>query len=306
MMPQPGLRALNLQKVRLLDRLAAVKPELANEIRNTKLDWFRMRTRNAVEDDEMDLPEIDTKDAQVGEVYIYDEIGGSFGVGAVDFINQLNEIDAPEITIRINSPGGMLIEAIAMASAIAQHPAHITTRVDGIAASAASIIAISGDKCEMMDGSQIMIHRVMCGMQGNVDDCAETMAWLKEQDMNVANMYAKRTGMDPEECLALMKAETWMFAQEAIDIGLMDSMYTRLKQGTEMPPGEEEDPEEEPPADAEDAAPEEDEEEVLNSLMHMPHRLTNRGYRYLGRNKAPAPKPVRSTNSFADLVDAWR
>lgn len=309
MMPQPGIRALNLQKVRLLDRLANVNPTLANEIRNTKLDWFRIRTRNAAEEEPLEeMPEIDTGDAQVGEVYIYDEIGGSFGVGAVDFINQLNEIDAPEITIRINSPGGMLIEAIAMASAIAQHPSHITTRVDGIAASAASIIAISGDTCEMMDGSQLMIHRVMCGMQGNVDDCRETMAWLNEQDMNVASMYAKRTGMSSEECLALMKAETWMFAQEAIDLGLMDSMYTRLKQAGAFPP-ETDDPEEpdgdepEEPGEDEPDAEEVDEDEVLNSLMHMSHRLTNRGFKYLGRNKAP--KPAKA-NSFADLVDAWR
>lgn len=291
MLVQPGLRAVNLQKVRLLDRLANANPKLANEIRNTKLEWFRIKNV-ATEADDSDSPEI-----EAAEVYIYDEIGGSFGVGATDFIDQINEIDAPAITVRINSPGGLLIDAIAMASALQQHPAHVTTRVDGIAASAASIIACAGDTCEMMNGSQLMIHRVMAGAQGNVDDMREMVDWLNHQDMNVATMYAKRAnnGSTPEEWLDRMKAETWMFADEAVELGLMDSVYTKLKDA--FPPKKEQEGEPAPDEEEEEeAAPEEEdmpedatEEDVINSLMTMRHRLTNRGYRYLGRNKAPAP-----------------
>lgn len=297
MLPQPGLRAINLQKVRLLDRLANVNPKLANEIRNTKLDWFRIK--NAVEYDEETEEETETH----AEVYIYDEIGGSFGVGAVDFIDQINAIDAPSMVVRINSPGGLLIDAIAMASALQQHPAHVTTRVDGIAASAASIIACAGDTCEMMNGSQLMIHRVMAGAQGNVADMREMVDWLNTQDMNIANMYAKRAGngSTAEEWLARMEAETWMFAEEAVDLGLMDSVYQSQKAA--FPPKkeepEEEDPEEEAPEDEED---DDTEEEVMNSLMSRRHRLTNRGYKYLGRNRAP--KPSNSALS-ADEIETF-
>lgn len=303
MLNQPGLRALNLQKVRLLERLAAVKPELANAIRSTQLDWYRIKNAEPTTDfEELDpTTEIDTPAA---EVFIYDEIGGSFGVNVSQFINELNEIDSPTITVRINSPGGLLIDAIAIASALEQHPSQIITRVDGIAASAASLIAVAGDKCEMMNGAQLMIHRVSCGTQGNVDDYAETMAWLREQDDNVANMYGKRTNSDPEEWLARMKAETWMFADEAVELGLMDSVYTRLKQGLDPVKEEPEEEPEEEPADGEEPEEEPDEEEVMNSLLTRPHRLTNRGFKYLGRNKAPAP--TRANNNFADLVDMWR
>lgn len=286
MLPQPGLRAVNLQKARILERIQARNPGLANEIRNTKLDWYRIK--NVTEEaDESDEP------IEMAEVYIYDEIGGSMGVGAVDFIDEINAITAPSMVVRINSPGGLLIDAIAMRSALMQHPAHVITRVDGIAASAASLIATAGDKCEMMDGSQLMIHRVMAGAQGNVEDMRDMVEWLSHQDMNVATMYAKRAknGSTPEEWLARMAAETWMFADEAVELGLMDSVYEPMKAA--FPPKKEEDePEEDEPEEdtAEEEEEEPTEEEDMNSLMTAKHRLTNRGYRYLGRNKAPAPQ----------------
>jgi ATP-dependent protease ClpP protease subunit len=290
MSAQPGLRAVNLQKVRLLERLASLKPELANEIRNTKLDWYRIKNTVATE-------ETDTEAAiaPLAEVYIYDEIGGSFGVSATDFINAINEIDAPTITVRINSPGGLLIDAIAIANTLEQHPAHIVTRVDGIAASAASLIAVAGDTCEMMNGSQLMIHDAMCGPMGNARTLRDAADWLDEQSDNIANMYAKKSGGDPGEWRTRMLDETWMFAEEAVNLGLMDSVYVRNKNGTAEPEAALDEPEEEEP---------ENEAEVMNKLLTRPHRLTNRGYKYLGRNKAPAPQRV--TESFADLVDSWR
>lgn len=302
---QPGLRAVNLQKSRLLDRLSNQNPKLAEEIRSLKMNWYRIVNAEDIGDDE-------AADLEPGtaEVFVYDEIGGSFGTNVSDFISDLNSIDSPEIVVRINSPGGMLIDAIAMASAIAQHPSMITTRVDGVAASAASLVAIAGDRVEMNVGSQLMIHDVLCTVTGNAKDLKETIDWLNIQSVNVANMYANKSGADSEEMRALMLAETWMYAEEAVDLGLADSMYQRAKSGKIGPP-QKEDGDAEPDEDDEepsndDSTPEEDDDDsgetddeegsadnladVMNSLMHRKFRMTGRGFKFTSRDKAPAPK----------------
>lgn len=312
---QPGLRAVNLRKGRLLDRIAMQEPQLAQQIRNLKLNWFKMRNVDGA-DDSSGAP-----DAGSAEIFIYDEIGGSMGVGVSDFIDALNEISAPQIIVRINSPGGLLVDAIAISSALQQHDSAIITRVDGIAASAASVVAIAGDRLEMMPGSQLMIHDVLVDITGNAADLKECIAWLNEQSMNVASMYAGKAGGDPEEWRSLMLAETWMFAQEAVESKLADAVFVRDKRDLNAAPDPDQpdepdpnDPNEgkEPPepdnADSEDGSDDEEmkdsaEERALAILMNRKHRLTNRGFKYLGREKAPTPAVAK--NSFSDLVDMW-
>lgn len=304
---QPGLRAVNLRKNRLLDRISNVNAGLAQEVRNLKLGWYTMRNIDGESAGE-------NPDAGSAEIFIYDEIGGSFGVGAQDFIDELSMITTPEIVVRINSPGGLLVDAIAIGSALAQHPSTIITRVDGIAASAASVVAIAGDRLEMMLGSQIMIHDVLVDITGNAADLKECISWLDEQSRNVANMYAAKAQGDPEEWRALMLAETWMFAEESVASGLADMLYVRDKKGAPMPiePDEEEEPPEEENADdseeeSDGEEPEEGdpnaitEEAALNALMFRKHRLSNRGFKYLGRDKAPEPLIPASPMSDADL-----
>ncbi len=311
---------MNLQKARLLDRLANRNPKLAEDIRALKLDWYR------IVNDASELGGEEPADISPGtaEVFVYDEIGGSFGTNVNDFISDLNAIDSPEIVVRINSPGGLLIDAIAMASAIAQHPSMITTRVDGVAASAASLVAIAGDRVEMNVGSQLMIHDVLCTVTGNSKDLKETIDWLNIQSINVANMYASKANADPEEMRALMLAETWMYAEEAVDLGLADSMYQRAKSGKVGPPQKDdgtegdEDGEAEPDEDdaSNDAAdPEEDDDEdsaenlgdVMNSLMHRKFRMTGRGYKFTSRDKAPSPMASRSElDNFLALLEKRR
>jgi ATP-dependent protease ClpP protease subunit len=292
MLPQPGLRNVNLQKAKLFHRLENHHGALATELRNVKLDWYTMR--NVAGDD--DVP---------ADVFVYDEIGGSFGVAAKDFIDELNEISASQIVVRINSPGGSVVDAIAIASALAQHPAEIITRVDGIAASAASIIAVAGDRCEMMIGSQMMVHDAMCSVTANAKEMREAAEWLDNQSRNVAEIYAKKSKGDPEEWRKKMLAETWMFADESVAFGLADAVYERSKDFgiKDAEPEPEDEPEEESTEDDGETVEAEDENEALNALMHRQHRLTNRGYRYLGRNRAPAP--AVTTNNFADLLKNW-
>lgn len=258
MLNQPGLRALNLQKVRLLERVANVNPELAAQVRNLKLDWYAIRNN--------------ANNPESTDVFIYDEIGGSFGVDAAAFVQDLNDITTPEIVVRINSPGGLLTDGIAIANSFQQHPSHIITRVDSMAASAASIIAVSGDVVEMVEGSQMMIHDALINVQANPAELAEMLEWLTNQSNNIAEMYARKAGGTAAEWRARMQAETWMFAGEALEMKLADRMYSSPKRQKS--------------ADEVDADPV---NAALHTLMNRTHRLTNRGYRYQGRDRAPDP-----------------
>lgn len=268
MLSQPGLRALNLQKVRMFDRLAAARPELAAELRGLKLNWYSIR--NA---DSNGGPETDTTD-----VFIYDEIGGSMGVQAETFVQELNDITTPNIVVRINSPGGMLIDGIAIASAFEQHPSHITTRVDSMAASAASVIFAAGDTREMVAGSQAMVHDALVDFRGNAADMREMTDWLDAQSANVSRMYARHAGGTAEEWRSRMLAETWFFDQEAVDSGLATGIFVGPKSTKSVEPVE--------PTDSEDAVM----NSALQTLMSRKHRITNRGYKYTGRDAAPAPE----------------
>jgi len=294
-------RRINGTKAKMLSRVRALHPALANEIGDLKLPWYYIRN----------VAEEGNSDEATAEVFIYDEIGGSFGVDANEFIQDLQGIKAENLTVRINSPGGSVIDSVAIYNALVQHPANITTRVDSMAASAASIIAMAGDTVEMMVGSQLMIHDAMSAEMGNARELRELAKWLDSQSDNIASIYAARGTKPAEEWRAMMLAETWMFAEEAVDLGLADSIYTRqVKQALEeagIDPLEEEQAEE-----LEEDMPEEEETEAANEeaaialLMNRRHVLSNRGYKYSGRNKAPnpcaGPQPPRATK--ANLSDA--
>jgi ATP-dependent protease ClpP protease subunit len=291
-----SFRRINGTKAKMLSRVRALSPALANEIGDLKLPWYHIR--NAAEEG---------KDDAAAEVFIYDEIGGSFGVDANEFIQDLQSIKADNLTVRINSPGGSVIDSIAIYNALVQHPANVTTRVDSMAASAASIVAMAGDTIEMMVGSQMMIHDAMSAEMGNARELRELAKWLDQQSDNIASIYAARGTKTVDEWRSMMLAETWMFAEEAVVNGLADSVYTRqVRQALEeagIDPTEEEEPEVET-EDAEEGEEEEDpakEEEAIALLMNKKHVLTNRGYKFAGRTKAPSP--VRATEQSSFLFD---
>lgn len=232
------------------------------------------------------------------EIFIYEEIG-YWGITSDDFIRDLNALNTKSIKVRINSPGGSVWDAIAIHSALVAHSATVNVQIDSLAASAASVIAMAGDKITMMRGSQMMIHDAIGIGMGNEAELIEYAKWLGEQSNNIADMYAARAGGTAEDWRAMMLAETWLFAAEAVEAGLADEIYTKPKQAEPEPDEEQEDaPEEE----TEEEAPEE-EEPTPEDRLAARHRLTNRGYKYCGRNKAPEPV---INSGFTDLLNAWR
>lgn len=280
MRPNRHAQALLNYKAKLINRISNLDPKLASSLQDIRLDWYRI-TNNATEEGS-------------AEIFIYDEIGGSFGVDANEFVRELSAIDAPEITVRINSPGGSLFDSIAIHNALVQHKAKILTRVDALAASGASIIAMAGDEIEFMPGSQMMIHDALGMELGNAADFEVMARFLHMQSDNIADMYAAKAGKGSrEEWRARMLAETWMFGDEAIELGLGDRMYVKS--------ANEEDDEEEPNEEPEEVAALE--EIPVQVLMGQKHKLDNRGFKYAGRKAAPAPK--NDWDSVRNLVAAW-
>jgi ATP-dependent Clp protease protease subunit len=157
-------------------------------------------------------------------VYLYGPILSSAseaeyfgGVAAESFVPMLTAVEAKTIHLRIDSPGGTVFGAQAISQALREHPANIIAHVDGLAASAATSIATAADEIVMGEGAMYMVHRAWTLAYGNVNDMLEVAELLEKMDGVLAEQYAARTGASAEEMLALMDAETWMTAQEAVD-----------------------------------------------------------------------------------------
>lgn len=175
----------------------------ALDVRNGHRDWFRIRNAHSNE----------------AEIAIYDEIG-FFGITAADFRNELKAITAPSIALHINSPGGDVFDGVAIYNMLRQHPASITTYVDSLGASIASVIALAGDHRIMATHAQMMIHDAFGLVIGNAQDMLKSAEFLDKQSDIIANIYAERAGGKPEEWRALMAEETWFTDKEAVAAGL--------------------------------------------------------------------------------------
>lgn len=164
-------------------------------------------------------------------VYLYDTIVSDAdtaewwgGVDPLTFAKALAGIDAPVIHLRINSPGGDVFAAQAMAQALREHPARVVVHVDGYAASAATQVAVVGDEIIMAPGAMFMIHNAWTFAIGNKNDLLETAALLEKVDGTLADAYVERSGAEMGTVRGWMDAETWFTAKEAVDAGFADSI----------------------------------------------------------------------------------
>jgi len=160
----------------------------------------------------------------VSHVYMYDAIGGYWGIDPESFVNQLNDIDSPEIVLHINSPGGDVFDARAIATAIKQHKSKVTAQIDGLCASAATYISAACESVSMAAGGFYMIHEGWTLAMGNKKDLGKTIQLLEKVDDSILNDYQKKTGLDRDQLAAWMAEETWFSASEAKDHGFIDSL----------------------------------------------------------------------------------
>lgn len=159
--------------------------------------------------------------ADVAEITLYDEIG-FWGISADDVRRALDEITAPEIRLRINSPGGEVFDGLAIYNDLLAHPAAVTVEITGIAASIASIIAMAGDTIGIADNGFFMIHNAWTFAWGDRHDLLATAAVLNQIDGALALTYAARTGGELADMAELMDSETWLVGAAAVEAGFAD------------------------------------------------------------------------------------
>lgn len=163
--------------------------------------------------------------ADEAEILIYDAIGPDWAGMVSDraVINALDQLKgAKKIHVRLNSPGGDAFMGVSVMNAFRRHEAKIIVHVDALAASAASIIAMGADRIVMHEGSMLMIHRAWTIALGNSEDMAKVAETLGKVDQNMVDIYHRRSGLDKAKVKQLVDAETWMSAQEAVDMGFAD------------------------------------------------------------------------------------
>ncbi len=170
-----------------------------------KADCYKI---NAIADDEV-------------EILVYDLIGWPFN-DAGDFVRTLAEITAKTITVRINSPGGDVFDALAMFNALQSHKAKIITRVESLVASAASVLVLAGKEVQAYKNTMMMIHDPWGLIAGNQYDLRDFADILEKISSNMVDIYASNSNVGKREIIQMMKDETWFTAKEAKDKGFID------------------------------------------------------------------------------------
>ncbi|TDW21062.1 ATP-dependent protease ClpP protease subunit [Rhizobium azibense] len=167
-------------------------------------------------------------------INIYDPIGEDWygdGFSTNKLSGILRNIGPKDITVNINSPGGNVFDGLAMYDLLREHPAKVTVRVRGIAASAASAIAMAGDEIQIATGSMMMIHKAWGVIIGNMDDFAEAVTVFGQIDRSLASVYAARTGMSDDKIMAMLAGPnrrsdgTWLTAAEAVEMKFADGEF---------------------------------------------------------------------------------
>lgn len=168
-------------------------------------------------------------EAKQVEVMIYDEIG-LYGVDAKSFIEEIKNIqnDTP-VLLRINSPGGSVIDGLAIYDAISRMPQKVTARIEGIAASMASVIALAADEIVMSENSLYMIHNVWGGEVGESGDLRKAADLMDKMGERLVSIYMSKTGKSEDVIRSWMNKETWFNSQEAVEAGFVHSVEEPIR-----------------------------------------------------------------------------
>jgi ATP-dependent Clp protease, protease subunit len=174
--------------------------------------------------------EIKNKTEESVDLYLYDVIGDDWvGSDAATVVKQISAITSNQINLRINSPGGSVFDGFAIFNALHNHKATVTTYIDGLAASIASIIALAGDKVVMAENAMVMIHNPWTFSMGESKDLRKDADILDQLKESLITAYVNKTEQSREDIAAAMDNETWYSSEDAKKIGLVDEVKTGMK-----------------------------------------------------------------------------
>ena len=156
-------------------------------------------------------------------VTLYDEIG-AFGAGSKQFLGDIGKLSGQHIHLRINSPGGSVVEGTAIYNALRRHKGGLTVHIDALAASMASVIAMAGAPVLIADNALLMIHNPWTVSMGGSEDLRKEADLLDMLKVNLRNAYVRKTGLGETEIQDMMDKETWLDAVDAVALGFADAI----------------------------------------------------------------------------------
>jgi ATP-dependent Clp protease protease subunit len=172
---------------------------------------------------------VDAAEEGDAHVYVYDVIDAWWGASAAALVEALRSVGDRAVQLHINSPGGDAFEARAMAAAIVAHPGKVTSRIDGLAASAATYLALAANEVRMTDGGMFMVHNAWTIAWGNKAELRATADLLEKVDASIAADYTRKTKKSNDQVRQWMDGETWFTAAEALDQGFVDAVDPTTK-----------------------------------------------------------------------------
>jgi len=179
-----------------------------------------------------------------GEILLYGTIGDDFwgdGITATSFNSALEEIgDVSTIRLRVNSGGGDVFDATAIYNMLVKHDAHVIVEIEGVAASAATVISMAGDEIRISENAHFMIHSASGIAWGNAEELRQYLTLLDNADELIRLAYSKRTGISASELVSMMDHDNWMTAAQALDFGFVDAIDSAKSVTPHVTPEEDE------------------------------------------------------------------
>jgi ATP-dependent protease ClpP protease subunit len=199
---------------------------LPSNLRQLRAAW---RTADEIAPRESPCFRVTNAEDETPKLFVYDVIGG-WDNDSGEFVKALQDIDSKSIELHLNSPGGFVYDGVAMFEALDAHPAKVHVKIDGLAASAASFLAMVGDSIEIARAGRMMIHDAQAIALGGPAQMREAADLLDSISDDIAGFYAARAGGTAKTWRAAMQAETWYSASESVDAKLADRVMGAKKQ----------------------------------------------------------------------------
>ena len=222
------------------------------------------------------------------------------------FKDELNA-DSGDITVWINSPGGDVFAAAQIYNMLRDYKGHVTVKIDGLAASAASVIAVAGDTVLVSPVAMMMIHNPATLAMGNTKDMEAAIAMLNEVKESIINAYVDKTGLSRNKLSKMMDDETWFNAKKAVELGFADKVLFAAEEKPKKKPEEDEEPDEkeegkEPEEDGEGDEDEKKKKFPFQNAYAYSRKSVADSFLNKVTDKAPATVPVNQLRKRLDLL----